>query len=403
VQALSDQHVAQSSIVHRPSTIAVCHIVSGDLWAGAEAQLAALLRTLSRNPGFCLSAILLNQGRLAEELRECGLDVKVIPESKNSFASILSEAAKFLRARRVQILHSHRYKENLLAALAAWQCHIPIVIRTQHGAPEPFAGFRALKQTALQGVDRLVARYATDCIISVSGDLERRLARCVSKDKIALIPNGLDTSTVSSGLSVAEAKTRLGIPAENPVLGYAGRLAPIKRLDIFIAAAGEIRSRFPEAKFVIVGDGSEKFALHQAVQAARLNDRFVFLGHRDDVYDVLRAFDLFVLTSDHEGLPIALLEALHLRVPVVARRVGGIPEVVQHGLSGLLVDSPDPRALAEACIKLLRANDLRLRLADAGALRVAQHFSAERTAALTAELYQRQWSVISDQWLVISG
>jgi len=377
-------------------TISVCHIVSGDLWAGAEAQLAALLRALSRNPAFNLSAILLNEGHLAEELRDCGFEVKVIPESKSSFVDIVSEAAKFLRRRHVGILHSHRYKENLLAALLAWRCHIPVVIRTQHGAPEPFGGLKRLKQSVLQAMDRLVARHATDSIISVSAELKHSLARYVSPGKIALIPNGLDTSAVSSRLSVPEAKTRLGIPPENPVLGYAGRLAPIKRLDILVAAAGEIRSRFPEARFVIAGDGSEKLALRQAVQALGLEDRFLFLGHRDDIYDVLRAFDLFVLTSDHEGLPIVLLEALHLRVPVVARRVGGIPEVVRHGVSGLLVDSPDPRALAEACIKLLRDEDLRSSLGSAGVLRVAALFSADQTAALTAQLYQKQWSVARD-------
>jgi L-malate glycosyltransferase len=386
--------------------ISVCHIVSGDLWAGAEAQVAALLKSLSCNPAFRLSAILLNQGRLSEELRKSGLEVKVIPETENSFISVLREATKFLRDRPVHILHSHRYKENLLAALLARRCHIPVVIRTQHGAPEPFGGLKALKQTALQGLDRLVARYATDSVVSVSAELKRSLARHVSADKIALIPNGLDTTSVSSCLSQAEAKTQLGIPVESPVIGYAGRLVPIKRLDIFVAAAQEIRNRFPEARFVIAGDGSEMPALQRAARAMGLEDRFLFLGHRDDIYDVLRAFDVFVLASDHEGLPIVLLEALHMQVPVVARRVGGIPEVVEHGMSGLLVDSPDPRALAEVCIKLLRDPELRARLGSAGALRVARHFSAEQTAAQTATLYQKQWlekQWLEKQWLVVSG
>jgi glycosyltransferase involved in cell wall biosynthesis len=380
----------------------VCHVVSGDLWAGAEAQIAALLSALSRNPQFRLSAILLNEGRLAAELRKCGVEVKVIPESENSFAGIAKEGIEFLRARPLEILHSHRHKENLLAALLAWRCHIPVVIRTQHGAPEPFGGLKAVKQTAVQALDRLVARYATDSIISVSADLEHSLTRYVRAGKIALIANGLDTTAVNSRLTVPEAKTRLGIPAESPVVGYAGRLAPIKRLDIFVAAAQEIRNRFPEARFVIAGDGSEEPALRRAARAAGIEDRFLFLGYRDDVYDVLRAFDVFVLSSDHEGLPIVLLEALCLQVPVVARRVGGIPEVVQHGLSGLLVDSPDPRALAEACIKLCGDENLRMRLAGDGAQRVAEHFSSERAARLTSELYLTLVTKTTDQKPLLS-
>ncbi|MGH9447951.1 MAG: glycosyltransferase, partial [Terriglobia bacterium] len=327
------------------SPVSVCHLVSGDLWAGAEAQVAALLRGLSCKQAFQLSAILLNEGRLAEEIRHCGIPVEVIPESQRSFPGLVKEAAKFLRARRIRILHSHRYKENLLAALLARLCRIPAVVRTEHGAPEPFGGLKALKHGFLQQTDRLVARYATDAVISVSAELQSHLARYVGAEKIALIPNGLDLSAVGSSLSPAEAKRRLNIPAASLVLGYAGRLAPIKRLDTFVAAAKEIASRIPETTFVIAGDGSEKERLQHAVVNAGVEDRFIFLGHRDDIYDVLRAFDIFVLCSGHEGLPIVLLEALHLGVPVVARRVGGIPEVVQHAVSGLLVDSADPRAL----------------------------------------------------------
>jgi L-malate glycosyltransferase len=342
---------------------------------------------LSRNAAFRLSAILLNEGRLTDELRKCGLEVKVIPEAENGFIGIVREAGLFLRARQVGILHSHRYKENLLAALLARRCRIPVVVRTEHGAPEPFQGLKAVKQAVLRQADRLVARYATDSIISVSAELERFLARYTRAERITSILNGLDLSAVRSRLSPAEAKRRLNIPAGSPVLGYAGRLAPVKRLDIFVAAASEIRARIPETRFVIAGGGSDEDRLRQTVRTARLEDGFVFLGRRDDIYDVLRAFDVFLLCSDHEGLPIVLLEALYLGVPVVARRVGGIPEVIQHAINGLLVDSVSPPALAQASIQLLEDSELRRRLATAGTWRVATHFSAERTAAQTAALY----------------
>lgn len=386
------QPAAPSAHSSNPSPqppVSVCHIVSGDLWAGAEAQVAALLRTLARHQACQLSAILFNEGQLAREIGSCGIEMEVIPESQSSFAGLVTKATAFLGSRRVQVLHSHGYKENLLAAIVAWRCRIPVVVRTQHGADEPFTGVKALKQHALQQIDGLVARYATDCIISVSSDLEHRLARAVSPGKIAWIPNGLDTRAASSLLNVNEAKKRLNIPAARPVVGYAGRLVPIKRLDIFIAAAREIRTRFPDAMFLIAGDGSELQSLRQSAQAAGLEDRCLFTGHREDIYDVLRAFDVFVLTSDHEGLPIVLLEALNLGVPVVARAVGGIPEVVENGVSGLLVDSADPRAIADACMPLIADGQLRASMACAGRLRVAQQFSVERTASATNELYRR--------------
>ncbi len=367
--------------------ISVCHLASGDLWAGAEAQLAALLHALARHQGLRVSVILLNEGRLAEGARQSGAEVKVIAESAHTFFEILGEATRYLRPRGIQILHSHRYKENLLAALLARRCHVPFVVRTEHGGPEPFKGLQHLKQRVLRQVDRLVGRYATDRVISVSTELQKHLAKYVDPQKIAIIPNGLDTKNVRSDLSALEAKRRLNIPDSCPVLGYAGRLAPIKRLDIFLAAAKEVARRIPDSRFVIVGDGSERPRLEQMARALGLQDRVMFLGHRDDIYDVLRALDVFVLCSDHEGLPMVLLEALHMGIPVVARCAGGIPEAVQDAVNCLLVDSADPNVLANACVLLLEDSNLRRRLAQGGQSRVAERFSAERAAADVADLY----------------
>jgi glycosyltransferase involved in cell wall biosynthesis len=369
--------------------LSVCHLISGDLWAGAEAQVAALLKALSHDHGFQLSAILLNEGRLRDELSRCGIELTVIPENRYGFAGILKCATDALRGRGIKVLHSHRYKENLLAVLLARRCDIPVVVRTQHGAPEPFGGLKRIKQAMLGKIDRLVARFATDCVISVSRELQHQLARHVNKEKIAWIPNGLDTTAVSSKLEPGEAKKRLGIPAASPVLGYAGRLAAIKRLDLFIAAAKEVNSRIPEATFVVAGQGSERQALQQAASGIGLERQFLFLGHRDDIYDVLRAFDVFVLPSDHEGLPMVLLEALYLGIPVVSRRVGGIPEAIENRKSGLLLDSPNPQSIANACIELLQNPALRASLAAAGKRGVSEHFSAARTAGLTADVYRK--------------
>jgi glycosyltransferase involved in cell wall biosynthesis len=288
----------------------------------------------------------------------------------------------------VQILHSHRYKENLLAALLARRCDVPVLVRTQHGLPEPCAGFKHLKQAVIQGVDRFVARRATDRVISVSPEMTRRLSAWLDPEKIVTIPNGIDFEDIHSALTVEEAKERLGIPQDCCVLGTAGRLEPVKRLDIFLAAAQQIALRFPQTRFVIAGDGSEEARLRAQAQVEGIRDKVLFLGHRHDICDVLRAFDLLVLSSDHEGLPMVLLEALGLGVPVVARSVGGVPEVVQDGANGLLVDSADPGALAEACGRLLADGALRRRLAEAARPSIIERFSAANTAARVAELYQ---------------
>jgi glycosyltransferase involved in cell wall biosynthesis len=367
--------------------VAVCHIASGDLWAGAEVQTAILLRTLAQRDEFRLSAVLLNPGRLAEEVRSCGIEVKIIPESRRNFIAILSEATRYLKSQRIRILHSHRYKENVLAAALARLCRIPYVLRTQHGLPEPFVGFRNMKQQIIQRLDRFVARRATDRVISVSSEMTGRLGQRMDPRKIVTIPNGLEPTAVRSDLSVTEARDRLGIPRACRVLGTAGRLEPIKRLDLFLRAAKLISVERPDTRYVIAGGGREEPGLRALADSLGLGQQVLFLGHRNDIYDVLRALDVLILCSDHEGLPMVLLEALSLGVAVVARAVGGIPEVITHNAQGVLVDSASPIALAQACLGLLGDDARRDRLAKAGAGLVGEKFSAQMTAACVSQLY----------------
>jgi L-malate glycosyltransferase len=349
-------------------------------------QVASLLRALTRKQ-LQLSAILLNGGRLAEELWRSGVEVKVIPESRRNFWQILAEGTAYLRGRGVNILHSHRYKENLLGACLARHCHVPFVVRTQHGGLEPFGGLHHLKQALIRQLDQAVARYATDRVISISDELRNHLVRFVNPDKIVTIHNGIDTSQVHTTLTMAEAKRRLAIPESCRVLGVAARLEPIKRLDIFLAAADQIATQLPHTRFVIAGEGSEQSRLRELARTSQLHGRVLFLGHRSDIYDVLRAFDLFVICSDHEGMPMALLEALWLGVPVVARRVGGVPEVIQDGVNGILVEPAEPAALAKACIQVLQDEERQRYLALAGTNLVKEKFDAAGAADKVLKLY----------------
>ncbi len=371
-----------------PGSFKVCHVASGDRWAGAEVQLATLLRALVRRKDLGLSAIFLNEGHLAEEARQCGIEVCVVPESEHNFFQILSKATHFLHGRNVQVLHSHRYKESLLASLLAHRSHVPFHVCSRHGAPESFTGWRRYKQGLIQVLDRLVARHCTDCVVSVSEELRRQLTRYLPASKVVTIYNGIDGERVSSPFSISEAKQRLGIPVECAVMGTAGRLDTVKRLDIFLAAAQQIAASQPNAKFIIAGEGKEASSLRGLAHTLGVQDRVHFLGHRSDIYDVLRAMDIFVLCSDHEGLPMALLEALYLGVPVVARPVGGIREVIQDGVNGVLLASANPSALAKECLRILKDEDQQKRMAQAGSRLIAETFVVEQTAAKVARLYR---------------
>ena len=366
----------------------VCHIASGDRWAGAEVQIATLLKCLANDKDISLSAIVLNPGRLAEEIQRLGVQLMVIPERRTNIFSIFRQASGFLRGKRVHILHSHRYKENLLAIFLARRLDIPVLIRTQHGLIEPHKGFRDVKQKLLHSVDRLTARWAADRVIGVSMELADRLRRDLGAQKVTPIPNGIDIDQVRSDLSVAEARQRLGIEPGSYVLGTASRLEPVKRLDIFLQAAHQISDHYPQARFVIAGEGKEEDRLRELARKLGIGERVLFLGHRDDIFDVLRAFDILAIPSDHEGLPMVVLEALAMGLVVVAREVGGMSEVLTDGVTGILVQSNSAAPLAAACMKALADEGWRQRMGMAARNLVAQEFSAERTGGQVAQLYR---------------
>ncbi len=368
--------------------IGVCHIVSGDLWAGAEVQVATLLKYLTRDKRVAVCTIVLNPGRLVQEIQSLGLECLVVPERQFGFMEILSQVTRFLKSKRIHVVHSHRYKENMLATLLSWRLHIPVVIRTRHGLIEPQRGLKDLKQRLIQSVDHLLARWSAGRVIAVSTEMSQKLGCDLGSGKVVTILNTMDLEQARSALSVAEARQQLGIPAEAVVFGTACRLEPIKRLDIFLRAAQEIAGRNARSQFVIAGEGRESAKLQTLSRELGIEKRVHFLGHRDDIFDVLRALDLLVISSDHEGLPMVLLEALALGIPVVARKVGGIPEVITDGVTGILVGSNSPAELSLACENAVAREEFRRQLSEAGRSTVFERFGAETSARHVVELYR---------------
>ena len=152
----------------------ICHVAVGDLWAGAEVQLKVLLSKLVGRPDISLSVILFNEGRLEKEIGALGIPVKVFPESRWGSGKIFLELVREFKKSNVQIVHTHKYKDTILAAPAAKVCGIPHVVRTVHGLPEPFEGLQAFKMILYEAIERTVHRYCVDSIIGVSSQIENQ-------------------------------------------------------------------------------------------------------------------------------------------------------------------------------------------------------------------------------------
>jgi len=372
----------------RDQKIKVCHLISGDLWAGAEVQACILLKQLARRSDLEVNVIILNEGKLADKLRAEGIEVLVIDESQNSFFRILRSARKHLSERNIDIVHSHRRKENVLAGLLKRSGHTRHLIQTVHGAPEPFTGFDRLKEWFYMRLDRYFTNRYFDHILPVSDDLGRLLQKQLTRGRLTTIHNSIELDRVVPQRSAGQVRRQLGLDESNPVIGSAGRMVPVKAYDVFIRAAGIILDSSPNAAFVLAGDGSELEKLKALAGELGISDKIVFAGFRDDVIDVLNCLDIFVVSSHHEGVPTVVLESMALQKSVVSTAVGGINEMLENGVSALLVKPGDPQTIASACLKLLNDDSLKAQLGDSARKTVENRFSAEKQTGMVAKIYR---------------
>jgi glycosyltransferase involved in cell wall biosynthesis len=368
--------------------INVCHLASGDLWAGAEVQMFTLLKALGREPRLDLSAIILNPGKLAEQLKTVGINVTVLDERKDNFLRLRRGVLEKLRDRNIDIIHSHRYKENILAALVKKQCGIKCLIQTVHGVSEPGRGWAMYKARAYALANRVFMRRYFDKIITVSDDIRQRLRKNIPLSRLITVHNAIDPEAVKPSQPPEAVRREFNIARDAPFIGAAGRMVPVKAYDLFLQMAQLILVSRPDARFMLVGDGPARKSLQELSARLNIADKVVFPGFRDDIMDIMNAFDVFVFSSFHEGVPMALLEAMSLKKAVVSTAVGGINEVIENAVSGLLVEPNSATALAQAGLGVIEDEALKIRLGNAAARRIDEEFSIDILRRRIISLYE---------------
>jgi glycosyltransferase involved in cell wall biosynthesis len=339
------------------------------------------------HPTIDVSAIVLNHGRLSEKLKALGIPSTVVDESELSFTTLLRRVGARLKSNPPQIVHSHRYKENLIAALLKRRCRIPHLIRTVHGSIEHKAGVKGMKARLYAFLDTRTSKRF-DAIVSVSEDLARQLGEQYPGSKVVTIHNAVEAATILPSRRREDVRRELGVADDQPLIGVVGRLVAVKGLERFLAVAKLIVAAHPRAAFLVVGDGPLHQECRQMVLDLGLQGKVLLTGFRDDVVDVINSLDIYAMTSHHEGIPMTLLEALALSRPVVAMSVGGIPEVIEDGVSGILVKSGDIERMAASCIRLMTEKPTAIELGRNARRRVESEFSILAHRQRVVELYQ---------------
>jgi glycosyltransferase involved in cell wall biosynthesis len=362
--------------------LTVCHVFSGDLWAGAEAVIFNLLSSLTQDAGLQVVALALNEGLPTARLRKAGITTYVVPETRHSLPGIVHRAASLLKGHRVAILHSHRYKENVLAWLLARRLGIPELVTTVHGLPEA-PGNRGDEVQAAgwkRRLDYFVVRNAFSAAVAVSDEMKRTLVGRYGfpEQLVRVIHNGSRFPGVT-----ASTTTRHGVFH----VGSVGRLVPIKGFELFLEVAAAVRRQIPAVRFSILGDGSLREELKRRAAVLGLADCLEFVAPREDPGEYYRSLDLYLATSVHEGLPLSIVEAMGWGKPIVSAAVGGIPEIVRHGEQGFLVEGRDPERFARWCVALMRDDGLRYAMGERAQAWARARLSTEAMASAYRRLY----------------
>ncbi|WLQ16849.1 glycosyltransferase family 4 protein [Hahella aquimaris] len=356
------------------------HVASGDVWAGAEKQLYELCKALIATNSLDLSAILFNDGVLAEKLRQLNIGVTVADEAKLSPLAMIRGIRNHFIKHNSNILHTHGFKENILGVTASIKSPVTSVVRTIHGGSESNISWKTPHKKAIHIADQLLTRHKVDRIVAVSGPLYQSLSkRHPSKVvKIFNFINSRELETISPGKPPGEAFT----------IGIVGRLAPVKRIDLFVETIKELlKQGHHEIKGKIIGDGPLRKPIENLVHQESLTQVIEFTGFVDPSTPEIAKLDLLLMTSDHEGLPMTLLEALALKVPVVAHNVGGIPEALNFGAAGLLVDEHSALGYATAIDKVLNNPAEKERMQMNGLSYLKENFDSVKKSREYLNLY----------------
>ena len=358
---------------------------------GAERQLYELGRMLLGSHYRPIVFTLLPDGPYIDLLQKAGVQVFVFPRKHRFDPFPIWQISRLMRREKVMILHTYGFYGSVYGILATLFFRPPLVISSERATR---SWVRPLNNPLYFAVQRYLARR-TDYLVANAEAVKNFVAaeKGISADKVGVIYNGVDVTRFSNLDREREAilRTTLGIADDEKLVGVIARLDPMKDHVTFLRAVPFILQYAPNTRFLIVGAGRLRDELESLTRQLAIADRVIFTGSQqgDQLIDMMSALDILVSSSkEGEGCSNAILEAMALRKPVVATRIGGSPELVIDGKTGLLVDAQDPIALAEAIRRLLEDDSLRNTLGAAGYQRMLSRFSVQRMVQETVELYE---------------
>lgn len=369
----------------------IVYMIDGLGLGGAERLMIPLLANLDRQtfePRVCVFQVR-NGNPIADDLTALGVPVDYLPIPYLRDLSALPRLLGYLKEKQADLVHTQLEFANILGTLAARGARLPSV-STVHTIPSQ-EEMRA-KTRLHQNMEFFCLRNFCDMVISVSEEAQRfhREVGRMSERKTSVIYNGIDLARFTSEALAADPQSvrrEFGIPAASPLLMTVAVLRELKGIQFMIRAMPGILVERPDVHYLIVGSGDHQERLVEEVRKQGVQDRVIFAGARKDIPALLSAADLFVLPTLTEALPTVLAEAMSARLPILASRVGGVPEMITDGVNGRLLPAGDPSHLSAACLELLAFPEMRASMGRQGRAIVEQKFDVRVQAAQLRSLY----------------
>ena len=355
------------------------HIDTARTWRGGQNQVLVTVLGL-RSLGHRAMLVAHPDGELRSRAAE-GLELLPLAPVTEMDLSAAWRLARAIKQLRPDVVHAHDPHGVAMAAIA-------LSMSTDVMKPPLVASRRV--DFRIRGNSLSRWKYGqVDCFICASEAIRQLLlSDGVPPDRTVTVHEGIDLGRVAAA-APANIREELWLPHGAPLVGNVAALVPHKGQKHLIEAAGLVVRQVPDARFIIAGDGELRPSLEHQIRHLGLDKHVMLAGFRPDVLSLHKAFDIFVMSSVTEGLGTSILDAMASGKPVVATRVGGIPEVVRDGETGILVSPRDHDAMADAVVRLLKDERLRRRMGAAGESVANAHFSAERMVEETLEVYQR--------------
>lgn len=363
---IEDGHASLHPVPSTQAPLHVLEVVGNDIVGGMERCVERLVAHLGREGGFRFTALCPSEGAFAERLRQAGATVVIVAMPDDPPWSAIQMVASLIAAERVDLLHAHLPNAHVLAGLAGRLGGVP-VMATIHARQA--------------GLSDLEVHRATGSFLSVvcRQSYYHALGLGVERGRLSLDPNGVDVDAFRPGARpVKGLRASLGLEGQVMLAGLVGRLSPEKAPDVFVRAAAILRQTLPDAHFALVGEGPMKSGLREAIERQGLASHVHIVGGVDDVRPIYHDLDLLVSSSHSEAMPLALMEGMASGLPVVATRVGGVPEIVEHGGTGWLVAPRDAEDLAGRIHQMLTQPELRQRMGEQARARMVRHHRLDR-------------------------